>query len=198
MSEPRSRLQPAALDQLFRQARTRNAWRPEPVDEGVWRELYELASLGPTAANCSPARLLFLVSEEGKARALKHLSKTNAAKSGAASAIVIIAQDLNFADHLPKLNPRAPGAQNWYSDPAVRDATALRNSALQGAYLILAARALGLDAGPISGFDANGIDEEFFAGTSLRANFICMLGYGADEPLPRLPRLAFDEACQIT
>ena len=197
MSDTPTRLDAAALDQLFRHARTRNAWRPEVVDEGVWRELYELVSLGPTSANCSPVRLTFLVSDEAKARALQHMSRTNAAKSGAASAIVIVAHDLDFAEHLPRLNPRAPGAQHWFGDAAMRQETAFRNGALQGAYLILAARALGLDAGPISGFNAKAIDEEFFAGTSLRANFICMLGYGADEPLERLPRLAFDEACKV-
>ena len=198
MNDTPKRLDPAVLDQLFRRARTRNAWRPEPVAESVWRELYELLSLGPTSANCSPARLTFLVTAEAKARALQHMSRTNAAKSSDASAIVIIAHDLGFAEHLPRLNPRAPGAQHWFGDAALRQETAFRNGALQGAYMVLAARALGLDAGPISGFDSKAVDEEFFAGTSLRTNFICMLGYGADEPLERLPRLSFDEACRIS
>jgi 3-hydroxypropanoate dehydrogenase len=185
-----------ALDQLFLSARTRNAWRKQRLPEETWRKLYDILKFGPTSANCSPARFVFCVSDEAKARAVKHMSSTNAAKSFDASAIVIIGKDIDFAERLPLLFPHAPSAKYWFSDPEVQEETAFRNATLQGAYLILAARALGLDAGPISGFDQRGIDQEFFVGTSVRSNFICMLGIGADEPFARLPRLDFEQACR--
>jgi 3-hydroxypropanoate dehydrogenase len=186
-----------ALDQLFREARTRNAWRPEQLPESLWRELYDLVKFGPTSANASPARFVFLTSETGKARIAPYLSEGNRAKSLAAPAIVIIGHDLKFAEQLPKLFPHNPGAKDWFAEPKLAEVTAFRNGTLQGAYLILAARALGLDAGPMSGFDNAGVDQEFFAGTNIRSNFICALGHGADTPFPRSPRLSFEEACQI-
>jgi nitroreductase len=125
------------------------------------------------------------------------MSATNALKSFDAPAIVIVAQDLDFAQKIPELFPHNPGAQYWFGDPKVRRETAFRNATLQGAYLMLAARALGLDCGPMSGFDQTSLDNDFFAGTAIESNFLCALGHGIDEPFPRLPRLAFEDACQI-
>ncbi len=192
-----SPLPQAALDQLFLSARSRNAWRKETLPDSTWRELYDLLKFGPTSANLSPARFVFVTTAEGKAKLAPHLSESNRAKSLDAPAIVIIAHDLAFADKAAELFPINPAVGAWFADPAVAELTALRNGSLQGAYLILAARALGLDAGPMSGFNNTGVDEAFFAGTTLRSNFICALGHGADESFPRLPRLSFDTACQI-
>ena len=194
MAQP---LDDTALDQLFREARTRNAWDPEPLDPQIWRDLYDLMKWGPTSANLSPGRFVFLVSEAAKARISPHLSATNRTKSLAAPAIVIVASDLDFAQKAPVLFPHNPGAAGWFNDPVLAMETAFRNASLQGAYMILAARALGLDTGPMSGFDRAGVDHEFFAGTYWKANFICSLGKGVDTPAPRLPRLPFDEACRI-
>jgi 3-hydroxypropanoate dehydrogenase len=185
------------LDQLFRAARSRNAWVEETLPESVWRELYEVMKFGPTTANTNPARFVFVTTPEGKARIAPHLSEANRGKSVKAPAIVIIGYDLDFAERVPQLFPQNPGAKDWFKDPKMAETTAFRSGTLQGAYLILAARALGLDAGPMSGFDNAGVDKEFFAGTNIKSNFICALGHGADEPFPRLPRLSFDEACQI-
>lgn len=188
----------AELDQLFRTARTRNGWKPEPVPEDVLRELYDLAKWGPTSANLSPARFVFLTSETAKQRIAPYLSANNRTKSMAAPVVAIVAYDLAFGEHAPRLFPHNPGVGAWFADPAVAQETALRNGSLQGAYLMMAARALGLDCGPMSGFDAKGVDAEFFAGTSWRSNFICNLGYGSDENLfARLPRLSFEDACRI-
>ncbi len=190
-------LDAAALDQLFLQARTRNAWRSETLPEATWRRLYDVLKFGPTSANCSPARFVFLTTEAGKKRIEPYLSEGNRAKTMGAPCIVVIGYDLDFASRLPKLFPHNPDAPNWFKDPKTAEVTAFRNGSLQGAYLILAARALGLDAGPMSGFDNAGVDREFFAGTNVRSNFICALGHGSDTPFPRSPRLDFDEACQI-
>lgn len=191
------RLNFAALSQLFLTARARNSWRKETLPETVWRELYDVLRMGPTSANVSPARFVFCVTEQAKARVAKHMSATNAEKSVDAPAIVIIAQDLDFASKIPELFPHNPGAQYWFGDPKVKRETAFRNSTLQGAYLILAARALGLDCGPMSGFDQTSLDSDFFAGTAIESNFICVLGHGNDESFPRLPRLSFEAACQL-
>lgn len=190
-------LSSSALDQLFLKARSRNAWRPETLPDQTWRDLYDLLKFGPTSANLSPARFVFVTTDAGKARLAPHLSETNRAKSLDAPAIVIVAHDLAFAERAPELFPHAPGVKDWFASPALAEATAFRNGSLQGAYLILAARALGLDAGPMSGFDNAGVDEAFFAGTTIRSNFICALGHGIDESFPRLPRLPFETACQI-
>lgn len=188
----------AALDQLFRQARTANAWSPEPVDEALLAELYDLAKLGPTSANVSPARFVFLTTPQAKARLAPHLSSANRAKTLSAPVTAIVAYDLDFAARIPELFPHNPGARAWFADPEVEAVTAFRNGALQGAYLILAARALGLDCGPMSGFDHTGVDAEFFGGTRIVTNFLCNLGYAAPtEGFARLPRLAFDEACEV-
>jgi nitroreductase len=187
-----------ALDQLFRTARTYNAWRDEPVPTAIIHELYELLKWGPTSANTSPARFVFLTTAEAKARLEPFLSGANRAKTMSAPLCVIVAYDLGFAEKLPYLFPHVPDMQNWFADPAVAEATAFRNSALQGAYLLMAARSLGLDCGPMSGFDQEGVDQAFFADSSTRSNFLCNIGYGADDGLfARLPRLPLDEACTI-
>jgi len=187
-----------ALDQLFIQARTRNAWSDRPVPEALLHRLYDLTKFGPTAANSSPARFIFLTSPEAQARLAPLMSEGNRAKTLQAPVNVIIGQDLAFPDTLPVLFPHAPGAKDWFADPAAARETAFRNSALQGGYFLLAARALGLDVGPMSGFDAAGVKDEFFAGTAVEPNFIVNLGYGTDENLfPRSPRLGFEAAAQI-
>jgi 3-hydroxypropanoate dehydrogenase len=186
----------AALDALFRAARTRNAWTDRPVSDDQIRELYDLTKLGPTSANTCPARFVWVRSAEGKARLAGLVSKTNAPKVLAAPVTVVIGYDLDFADRLPQLFPaRGQMMQEIFRDAALAQTTAFRNSSLQGGYLILAARALGLDTGPMSGFDNARVDAEFFAGTRIKSNFICGLGYGSDENLfARNPRLSFDEA----
>ncbi|HEY4545862.1 MAG TPA: malonic semialdehyde reductase [Pedomonas sp.] len=190
-------LDDTALERLFLSARSRNAWRRESLPDSVWHQIYDLLKMGPTSANVSPARFIFCTSDSAKARVARHMSATNAAKSLDAAAIVIIAQDLEFAEKMPILFPHNPGARHWFSDPQVKKETAFRNATLQGAYLILAARAVGLDCGPMSGFDQEALDADFFAGTAIRSNFLCALGHGIDTPFDRLPRLTFDEACQI-
>jgi 3-hydroxypropanoate dehydrogenase len=186
----------AALDQLFKLARTRNGWTDRPVSDDQIRALYELLKLGPTSANCCPARFVWVRSTEGRARLAALVSQTNRPKVLAAPVTVIVGYDLDFADRLPQLFPaRGQKMQELFRDEALAQTTAFRNSSLQGGYLILAARALGLDTGPMSGFDNQGVDSEFFAGTRIKSNFICSLGYGSNENLfPRNPRLSFDEA----
>jgi 3-hydroxypropanoate dehydrogenase len=187
-----------ALDQLFTAARTRNAWTDRPVSDDLLRKLYELTKFGPTAANTTPARFVFITSQEAKARLAPLMSDANRAKTLQAPVNVIIGMDLAFAETLPVLFPHAPGAKDWFADPAAARESAFRNSSLQGGYFLLAARALGLDAGPMSGFDAAGVKAGFFAGTAVEPNFIVNLGYGSDENLfPRSPRLAFEEAVTI-
>ena len=191
-------LSDTALDQLFTAARTRNAWTDRPVSDDLLRKLYDLTKFGPTAVNATPARFVFLTSPDAKARLAPHMAEANRAKTLQAPVNVIIGQDLAFADTLPVLFPHAPGAKDWFADPAAARETAFRNASLQGGYFLLAARALGLDVGPMSGFDAAGVKDEFFAGTTVEPNFIVNLGYGTDENLfPRSPRLAFDEAARI-
>ncbi|WP_300573165.1 malonic semialdehyde reductase [Phenylobacterium sp.] len=187
-----------ALDQLFRQARTQNAWADTPVPEATLHRLYDLLKWGPTSANCGPGRFVFVQSAQAKEKLAPHLSSSNRAKAMAAPVCVIVAYDLDFAEQLPKLFPHDLSARHWFSDPAVKLETAFRNSSLQGAYLIMAARSLGLDCGPMSGFDKAGVDEAFFSGTAWRSNFLVALGQGRPEGVyPRNPRLDFDEACQI-
>ncbi|HEY2065040.1 MAG TPA: malonic semialdehyde reductase [Gemmatimonadaceae bacterium] len=202
-----------ALDQLFRAARTHNAWRDKPVSEQMLRQLYDVLKWGPTSANTNPARFVFLRSKESKARLLPTLAPGNIEKTMSAPVTVIIAYDLLFFQKLPKLFPHSPTmADLFVTNPQLVEMTARRNSTLQGAYMMLAARALGLDVGPLSGFDNAKLDEEFFgagkecAGCDqeffpeghVRSNFLCNLGYGdPSKLLPRLPRLEFDEACSI-
>ncbi len=193
-----SKLDTPALAQLFTEARTRNGWKTDPIPEAVLRELYDLVKFGPTAANSTPARFLFLTSPEAKAKLAALSSGSNGVKILQAPVTVIVGYDLDFPQTLPKLFPHAPGAKDWFPDPVAKEWGALRNSSLQGGYLILAARALGLDVGPMSGFDNAGVDAAFFAGTNIKSNFIASIGYGTDEGLfPRNPRLDFDEAAKI-
>jgi 3-hydroxypropanoate dehydrogenase len=192
-----SKLDGPALDILFRTARTRNGWGAEPVSDTQIRELYELFKWGPTSANSNPARFVWVRSPEGKARLAALASDANHSKILAAPVTVIIGYDLAFGEQMPKLFPARGEAMkaNFASNPVASETAAFRNGSLQGAYLILAARALGFDCGPMSGFDNAGVDREFFADTRIRSNFICSLGHGTDEKLfARNPRLTFDEA----
>jgi len=194
------RLDDRILDQLFRSARTRNGWTDKPVSENDIREMYELLELGPTSANSCPARFVWVKSADGKAKLAAHVAENNKAKVLTAPVTVIIGYDLDFPVHFPKLFP-ARGAlmqQIFGGNAALAQDTAFRNSSLQGAYLIIAARALGLDCGPMSGFDNAGVDNEFFAGTRIKSNFICSIGYGSDENLfQRNPRPAFEDTSRF-
>ncbi|KAA0087924.1 malonic semialdehyde reductase [Paraburkholderia sp. T12-10] len=187
-----------ALDLLFREARTHSAWLPRPVDDALLERIVSLTVMGPTSANCSPGRFVFVKTAEAKEKLRPALSAGNVNKTMAAPVTVIVAMDMAFFDQLPRLFPHAD-ARSWFvgNDELVR-ATAFRNSSLQGAYLIMAARALGLDAGPMSGFDAAQVDEAFFAGTTIRSNFLVNLGYGDRTKLhPRNPRLSFGDIARI-
>ncbi len=193
-----AKLDAAALAQLFTEARTRNGWKTDPLPESLLRELYDLVKFGPTAANSTPARFVFVTSPEAKAKLAALSSGSNGPKILQAPATVIVGYDLDFPETLDKLFPHAPGAKNWFGDPVAKEQGAFRNSSLQGGYFILAARALGLDVGAMSGFDNAGVDAEFFAGTNIKSNFIASIGYGTDENLfPRSPRLDFEEAARI-
>ncbi len=189
-------LSAAALEQLFRSARTPNDWLPEPVTEETVHELYDLLKWGPTSANSSPARFVWVRSAEGKARLAALAMEANQPKILAAPVTVIIGHDLDFPETMPKLFPaRGEMMRGYFLQPGVAEVTAMRNGSLQGAYLIVAARALGLDCGPMSGFDNASVDKAFFAGTRIQSNFICSLGHGKPESVwPRNPRLTFDEA----
>ncbi|WP_225765956.1 malonic semialdehyde reductase [Stenotrophomonas sp. Marseille-Q4652] len=191
-------LNDAALDQLFRTARTQNAFLDKPVEDSQLRTLYDLLKWGPTAANSTPARFVFVKSAEAKQKLAPALSEGNLAKTLAAPVTVIVGHDEDFHEKLPYLFPHTD-AKSWFDGPREgRRESAFRNGSLQGAYLILAARALGLDAGPMSGFDNAKVDEAFFAGTAIKSNFLVNLGYGDPSGLfPRLPRLSFDEAARI-
>ena len=192
------KLDQAALDQLFAAARTHNVWQDRPVSDELLHELYECMKWGPTAANGSPARIVFVKSRAAKERLLPCMAPGNQDKTRAAPVTVIVAMDGAFYEKLPVLFPQAD-ARSWFvGNQALIDATAFRNSSLQGAYLILAARALGLDCGPMSGFDADKINAAFFQDGTVKANFVCNLGYGDHAKLfPRNPRLSFAEACRI-
>lgn len=188
----------SALDQLFRNARSHNGWRTDAIPESTLRRIYELARMAPTAANSSPARFVFVTSPEAKEKLASVASGSNQPKIKAAPATVIVGYDLDFAEHLPTLFPHAPGMKAVFSDPAVAEQTAFRNSTLQGAYLIMAARSLGFDCGPMSGFDNGKVDALFFAGTRIKSNFICSIGRGDGAHMfDRLPRLSFEDACQV-
>lgn len=186
------------LDQLFFDARTHNEWQDRPVSDELLRELYNVLRWAPTSANCSPARIVFVKTPEAKARLLPALIEGNVEKTRNAPVTAIIGHDLEFHEHLPRLFPHTD-ARSWFvgNQPLI-EATAFRNGTLQGAYLILAARALGLDCGPMSGFDPEQVNAAFFAGTNTRVNFLCNLGYGRPEALfPRGPRFDFEDVCRI-
>jgi len=203
----------SALDTLFREARTYTTWQSRPVADQTLRDLYDLLKWAPTSANAAPARFAFLRSTEAKERLRPALAPGNLEKTMTAPVTVIVAYDLKFYEQLPRLFPHTPGMKQLFeSNPNFVEATAKRNSSLQGAYLILAARALGLDCGPMSGFDNAKVDEEFFAAGKpcfgcdqeffpeghVKSNFLCNLGYGDPGTLhPRLPRLPFNEACSL-
>ncbi|MFN8767575.1 MAG: malonic semialdehyde reductase, partial [Lysobacteraceae bacterium] len=187
-----------ALDQLFRSARTHNAWQAKDVPDALLHQLYDLVKWAPTSANSSPARFVFVKSPEAKAKLKDALAPGNVEKTMTAPVTVIVAQDMAFYDKLPQLFPHAD-ARSWFAgNDALIESTAFRNASLQGAYLIMAARALGLDTGAMSGFDAAKLDAAFFAGTTIKSNFLINLGYGDEAGLfPRSPRLAFDDAARI-
>lgn len=197
LSDPAT-LDDRALDQLFRSARTQNKWQDRPVPDAKLQELYDLLKWGPTSANGSPGRFVFVRTAEGKAKLRPALSAGNLEKTMQAPVTVIVAHDLKFYDDLPRLFPHAD-ARSWFAgNEKLAEVTAFRNGTLQGAYLIMAARAVGLDTGPMSGFDNAKVDEAFFAGTSWRSNFLVNLGYGDSSGLfERNPRLSFDEACRL-
>jgi 3-hydroxypropanoate dehydrogenase len=185
-----------ALDQLFRTARTRNGWTDRAVSDEQVRNLYDLLKWGPTSGNSCPARFVWVRSVEGKAKLATHAPPINAEKIRAAPLTAIVGYDLNFAELLPILFPaRGEQMKAAFSDPKAAEVAAFRNGTLQGAYLVIAARALGLDCGPMSGFDNQAVDRDFFANTNIKSNFICCIGYGSDENLfPRNPRLSFEQA----
>lgn len=187
-----------ALDVLFREAHTHSFWLDKEVSDVLLQAVYDLAKMGPTSANSSPAKFVFVKSKAAKERLKPHLSPGNADKTMAAPVTVIIANNLKFYDNLPHLFPQAD-ARSWFAGkPAAIQETAFRNATLQGAYLIIAARALGLDCGPMSGFNKAGVTKEFFPEGDVEANFLCNIGYGDKAKLfPRNPRLTFAEACQI-
>ena len=187
-----------ALDQIFRDARTHTAWLPQPVPVELLREAYELARLGPTSANSSPARFVFVTTPEAKKRLKPALSPGNVDKTMAAPVTVIVAWDTEFYDHLPRLFPQADMRSYFVGNKKLADETAFRNSSLEAAYFILAARSLGLDCGPMSGFDAEKVNAEFFPDGKWKVNMLCNLGYGDPGKLfPRNPRLGFDEAAVV-
>ena len=187
-----------AMDLIFREARTRNGWNERSVSRPLMQAVYDLMKWGATSANCSPARFIFVTSPEAKERLRPLLSGNNAAKTMAAPCCVIIAHDMAFYEKLPELFPHTD-ARSWFvGNDALIEETAFRNGTLQGAYFMIAARGLGLDCGPMSGFDKAGVDEAFLSGTTWKSNFLCNIGYGTDENLfPRSPRLSFDDACRI-
>jgi 3-hydroxypropanoate dehydrogenase len=191
-------LNAAALEQLFSHARTHNVWLDTPVSDAQLQAIYDQVKWGPTAANCTPARFVFVKSAEAKAKLAPALDEGNRAKTLQAPVNVIVATDFAFYEQLPKLFPHAD-ARSWFAgNQALIESTAVRNGNLQGGYFILAARAMGLDCGPMSGFNNAMVDEAFFAGTTFKSNFLINLGYGDAEKLfPRSPRLAFDDACRI-
>jgi 3-hydroxypropanoate dehydrogenase len=192
-------LDSVALDRIFRAARTHNAFSDEPVTDEQLRAVYDLLKYGPTSANCSPARFVFVRSRQAKERLRPALSPGNLEKTMAAPVTAIIGYDLGFYENLPRLFPHNPDAINWFKGKsAFIETTAFRNGTLQGAYLIIAARALGLDCGPMSGFDNARVDAEFFPDGKIKSNFLCNLGIGDPSKLfARSPRLSFEEACSL-
>lgn len=186
-----------ALDILFRNARSQNGWQDKPVSEHQLRRLYDLMKMGPTSANSSPLRIVFLTTPAAISRLLPAMSEGNQEKTRTAPVVAVLAYDTEFYDKLPQLFPHNPDARNWFTGAAA-EATAFRNSSLQAAYFILAARAIGLDCSPMSGFDATKVEAELFEDGKHRANIVCALGYGDPaKVMGRLPRLAFEDACRI-
>ena len=195
----RETLDDKGLDLLFRDARTQNSWRPQAVPESVLRQLYDLLKMGPTSANCSPARFIFVTSAEGKEKLRPALMGGNIVKTMAAPVTVILGYDTEFYDLLPMLFPHDQSARSWFTgNEALIEETAFRNGTLQAAYLMLAARSLGLDCGPMSGFDQAMVKTAFWPNSKVKVNFLCNIGYGDDQNIfPRGPRLEFESACSI-
>ncbi len=187
-----------SLEQIFIKARTHSAWLSEPVSEALLHQIYDLMKWGPTSANCCPARIVFVKSKEAKEKLLPCIAEGNVEKTKSAPVTAIVAMDMEFYEKLPQLFPHAP-ARSWFvGNKALIESTASRNSSLQGAYFMIAARSLGLDCGPMSGFDNAKVDAAFFQGTNWKSNFICNVGYGDSSKLhPRSPRLDFNEACKV-
>ena len=188
----------AALRRAFLDARTQNAWSPQDVPDSLLRQLIDIVKMGPTSGNCLPARFVFVKSKAEKEKLKPFLSEGNRDKTMQAPVCAIVGYDLEFYEHLPKLFPHTD-ARSWYTGkPKKIDETAFRNGTLQGGYLIIAARLLGLDCGPMSGFDSTGVDAAFFAGTAIKSNFLCNLGYGEPSAVKaRLPRFTFDDMAKI-
>jgi 3-hydroxypropanoate dehydrogenase len=187
------------LDLIFRRARTHNVWLDKPVEDALLAQVYDLAKMGPTSANMCPMRILFVKSREAKEKLKPALDAGNVDKTMKAPVTAIIGIDVHFYEKLPKLFPHAD-AKSWFKNlpENMLEYIALRNGSLQGAYFMLAARALGLDCGPMSGFDNAKVDAAFFAGTTVKSNFLCNLGHGdASKLYPRSPRLSFEEACKV-
>ena len=184
---------------IFSNARTYNDWQRKGVPNKILNELYDLMKFGPTSANCSPSRIIFIKSPEAKERLKPFIIESNLEKTMTAPVTAIIAFDIDFHKHLPKLFPHDLDAQNWFNySQEVAYTNAFRNSSIQGGYFIIAARMLGLDCGPMSGFDQNGLDKEFFPNSSIKSNFLCNIGYGDPTNIfKRSPRFEFDEVCEI-
>lgn len=198
MSEPSRILSDHALDLLFREARTHNGWKDQDVSDVMIQAIYDLMKMAPTSMNCSPARFVFIKSQEAKERLKPHLMAGNVDKTMAAPATAIIVNDLEFYEHMPKLFPHTDAKSMFVGKESYIKDTATRNGTLQGAYFIMAARALGLDCGPMSGFNAEGVKEEFFKDQNVDVNFLCNIGVGDPESLyDRGPRLSFEESCSI-
>lgn len=193
-----TRIAPEALDQLFLKARTQNGWLDTPVPDQVLRDIYDIAKMGPTSMNTQPMRLLFLRSREAKQRLAPALSPTNLDKTMAAPVTAIVARDTQFYEYMPEIWHKPGARENFAANAPLAQATAQRNATLQGAYLIMAIRALGLDCGPMSGFDAAKVNAEFFPDGRCQADFLCNIGYGDPAKLfDRQPRHAFERACQL-
>ncbi len=192
------RINDQAMDTIFHNARTHNGWLNKPVADSLLQQVHDLMKWGPTSANCCPARITFVKSKEAKERLKPCLDAGNVEKTMTAPATAIIAMDMEFYEKLPRLFPHAD-ARSWFKgNEALIKSTAFRNSSLQGAYFIIAARSLGLDCGPMSGFNSDKLDAEFFKGTNWKSNFLCNIGHGDPAKLyPRSPRLDFDEACKV-
>lgn len=195
----RGALDDRGLDLIFRNARTQNSWQSTPLPEDLLHRIYDLAKLGPTAANSTPARFVFVMSREGKEKLGPALSASNLEKTLAAPVTVIVGYDTKFYEYLPELFPHNPAARSWFEgNEANTMETAFRNSSLQGAYFMVAARSLGVDCGPMSGFNADKLNAAFFPDGRIKANFLCNLAYGDDQKIfPRSLRLSFERACQI-
>jgi 3-hydroxypropanoate dehydrogenase len=197
--EAMSELSHEALNTIFLEARTRNGWQDKPVSEKLLREIYDIAKMGPTTANSQPQRIVFVTTPVGKKRLEPALSEGNRAKTMTAPVVAIFAFDMHFYEQMAKVFPHNPGSRAWFegNEPFIKEVV-MRNGSLQAAYFMIAARAKGLDCGPMSGFDQDKVNEAFFPDGRTKANFICALGYGADENLfGRNPRLSFDEACRL-